>query len=136
MGLCVHQTGQKFFLHSSKIDACIVSIFGNEKLVKGVTEAKKKIKYFDNIPVIFQLVELVKKLWGFQLTPNKHGDIDKISYEQEKLIPDYDYFCDAIAPHVESGSYIEFFGDDSEAFRFLFKDNAWSKVSPKLIWPD
>jgi hypothetical protein len=135
MGYCVSLTGQKFFLHSSKIDACIANILNNEKLVKQVVEAKKRIKYFDNIPAIFQLVELVKAMWSFQLTPNKHGDVDKISYEGEKM-RDFENFLHLVAPLVESGSYLEFRGEDSEMWRYLFKDNGWAEIRPKVIWPD
>lgn len=134
MGYSVRQTEQKFFLPSNKIDACIAAILNDANRAREVASAKIRVKYFDNIPAIFQLVELVKDLWSFQLIPNKHGDIDKVEYECEKL-HDYEGFCDAVAPYVESGSYIEFRGGDGGLFRFLFKDNAWKKVVPSIVWP-
>lgn len=135
MGYCVHLSGQKFFLHSSKIDECISNILSNKKLASEIVAAKRSIKYFDNIPAIFQLVEMVNELWGFKFVPNKHGAIDKVLYELEKM-HDHDGFCNAVAPYVESGSYLEFRGEDSAMWRYLFKDNTWTKVVPKVVWPE
>lgn len=97
--------------------------------------ANTNIKYFDNIPPVFQLVELVKELWSFKLIPNKHGAIDKVEYVLEKMY-DFDGFLNAIAQYVEAGSYLEFRGEDSAQWRYVFRGNTWAEVKPQVIWPE
>lgn len=137
MGYCVHLSGQKFRIPASKIDDCLNGILNtkNKWLVDAVKDAVKHIKYFDQISPTCKLMELANCIWGFKFIPNKDNDIDKVSYELEKM-HDFDGFCNAIASCVESGSYLEFAGDDANRWRYAFRDGTWKEVRPKVIWDE
>jgi len=137
MGYCVHLSGQKFRIPANKIESCLGGMLNtdNKWLQSAVKDAKKHIKYFDHIPPLLKLIELASNIWGFKFTPSTDGEIDKISFELEKR-GDFDGFCNAVAAHVESGSYLEFTGEDSERWRYVFRDGSWKNVKPVVTWPE
>lgn len=137
MGYCVHLSGQKFRIPSNKVEECLNGILNTENkwLKDAVQDAKKHIKYFEHIPSNLKFIELVNEIWGFKFISNKDGEIGKLSYELEKM-HDFDGFCDAIVSCVESGSYLEFTGEDSDRWRYVFRDGSWKNVKPVVTWPE
>ncbi len=137
MGYNVHLESResKFRIPADKVEECLNGILDNPKYQNEVKDAKKHVKYFDYIPAQPKLIELIYNAWGFRLTPNTVNDLDKISYEWEKM-HDFDGFCNAVAPCVESGSYIQFCGEDGEKWRYAFRDGKWKEIRPVLTWPD
>jgi hypothetical protein len=128
----------KFRIPAAKVEDCLNGILDTtDKWLQGaVKDAKKHIKYFNHIPPLLKLIELVNNIWGFKLTPNKEtNDIDKVEYELEKM-HDFAGFCDAIAPYVESGSFLEFKGEDAAVWRYVFCDGTWKEVRPVITWPE
>lgn len=137
MGYCVRLSGQQFRIPASKINDCLDNILAtnNKWLTHAVNEAAKNIKYFAHIPANLKFIELVDYVWGFTFTQNKDNDIDNVSYNLENM-HDFDGFCNSIAPCVESGSYLEFTGEDSTKWRYVFRDGKWKEVRPNMIWLD
>lgn len=43
-------------------------------------------------------------------------------------------FCDFIAPYVEDNSYIEFKGEDSTFWKFLFKNNKYKELTGNIVY--
>lgn len=131
------ERASKFRIPADKVEECLNGILNstNKWLQDALKDAKKRIKYFEHLPAPVKLVELVNQVWGFNFTPNKDGDIDKISYEMEKM-HDFDGFCNAIAPCVDSGSFLEFKGEDANVWRYVFRDGKWKEVRPVITWPD
>jgi hypothetical protein len=137
MGYCVHLSEQKFRIPADKIESCLDEILciQSKYLKDAVLSAKKHVKYFEHLPPLLKFVELVNEVWGFRFTPNEAGDLDRVDYELEKM-NDFDGFCRAIAPHVESGSYLEFHGEDGEKWRYVFRNGSWKQVRPVVVWPE
>lgn len=131
------ERSSKFRIPADKVEECVNGILNtsNKWLQDSVKDAKKRIKYFEHIPPLLKLVELVNQIWGFKFVPNATNDIDKVSYELEKM-HDFDGFCNAIAPCVESGSFLEFKGEDASVWRYVFRDGKWKEVRPVITWPD
>lgn len=127
----------KFRIPADKVEGCVQSMLSTkDKWIKeSIQDAKKHIKYFEHIPPLPKLIELVYNIWGFRFTPNTENAIDKVTYELEKMHA-FEEFCGAIAPFVESGSFLEFKGEDGAAWRYVFKDGNWKEVKPKVVWPD
>ena len=138
MGYCVRLSrNTKFRIPAAKVEECLNGILNttNKWLQDSIKDAKKHIKYFEHIPPLPKLVELVNIVWGFKLTPNESKDIDKIDYELEKM-HDFDGFCNVIASCVESGSFLEFKGEDAAVWRYVFRDGSWKEVRPVITWPE
>lgn len=128
----------KFRIPADKVDACLDGILStkNKWLADAVKSAAKHIKYFEHIPSPLKFIELVNQIWGFKFTPNKdNNDLDKIDYERENM-HDLDGFCNVVASYVESGSYLEFKGEDAEVWRYVFRDGTWKNVKPVVTWPE
>jgi hypothetical protein len=95
---------------------------------------KKDLGWVDNAFVINAntLEEALKECrWD---TENIFGEnINSIDFSGEKLGDDYDIF-NAIAPYVESSSYIEMEGEDSDLWRWVFEDGECKEVFPTITW--
>lgn len=73
--------------------------------------------------------------WRYQLSRHSEGYIDGIEFCGEKYGDDEILFK-AIAPYVDSGSFIEFKGEDGAQWRWVFKDNKVKKVRAKVSWDE
>jgi len=135
MGYCVHLSEHLFRIPANQIEPCLNGILDNKYLKDEVLSAQKHVKYFGHLPSLLKLTELVNSIWGFKFTPNETGDIFKVEYELEKT-HDFDGFCNAIALSVESGSYLEFRGEDGAKWRYVFRDGNWKEIRPKVVWPE
>ena len=72
--------------------------------------------------------------WRWSIEENKTG-IVSICFEGEKLGDDAQLFR-AIAPYVESGSFIEMSGEDGELWRYQFNNGEFNEHGVTLDWED
>ena len=137
MGYCITLKKEKFKITFDNLEPCLNEILHtkNQWLKGAMLEAQKRIKYFNHLPPNIQLVELVKQLWYFSFTVDVDWNIINVDYECDKVY-DMDGFCNAMAPFVESGSFLEFKGEDGKQWRYVFRDKSWKKVEPQIIWPE
>jgi hypothetical protein len=77
-------------------------------------------------------VALVAWRWKAQ-TDDATQDVVDLEFHGEKLGDD-SYLWDAIAPFVESGSYLQMAGEDGNSWRWCFKDGGHHETTPS--WPD
>ena len=68
--------------------------------------------------------------------PNfENGNITSLEYDApDKKIGDEELWMEAIAPFVESGSYIEIIGEDGDMWRWCFTDGKFSIIRPEITW--
>jgi hypothetical protein len=53
-------------------------------------------------------------------------------YRDEWFLP----LLEAIAPYVDEDSFIEFSGEESDLWRFVFKNGKVYEISPTITWPE
>jgi len=63
------------------------------------------------------VVSVLKKL-GFEADSDAHGGLEIGGYDSK--MGDEGIFIQTLAPYIESGSYIEWQGEDNEAYRWHF----------------
>lgn len=63
------------------------------------------------------------------------GNIQEFVYIGDRLHGDYEFWS-AVAPYVETDSYIEFEGDDFERWRWVFKAGKLKVIYPTILWID
>lgn len=73
--------------------------------------------------------------WGYVSRVNNNGDIISLSYEREKA-GDEGYLFNAIAPFVRVGSYLVFYGEDGETWRWYFDGQKCRKQVGTLVFTD
>jgi hypothetical protein len=69
---------------------------------------------------------------GFDVTQNEFGDIIGLHYDNKTGCEDV--FLNACAPFVRSGSYIEFMGEDGDAWRYKFVKGVMYVQRAKIQW--
>jgi len=63
------------------------------------------------------------------------GNIINLEYDApDKKLGDECIWMDAIAPFIESGSFIEILGEDGEMWRWVFNDGKMKEIYPKISW--
>ena len=65
---------------------------------------------------------------------NPKGEIVNLEFDGEKS-GDEDILFRAIAPFVESGSFIEMRGEDGCQWRCLFHKGELHEIYPEIVWP-
>ena len=65
---------------------------------------------------------------------NPKGEIVNLEFDGEKS-GDEDILFRAIAPFVESGSFIEMRGEDGCQWRWLFHKGELHEIYPEIVWP-
>lgn len=74
--------------------------------------------------------------FGFTVTKNKAGDIDELFYEYQKFrSDDTDELLCAIAPFVETGSYVAFQGEDDSLWAYYFDNGSMEEYEGAVIFP-
>ena len=71
--------------------------------------------------------------WRWELYRDGDGTIGNIGFCGEKY-GDENVLFRAIAPFVESGSYIEMNGEDGSLWRWIFKNGTVDEVSATITW--
>lgn len=77
--------------------------------------------------------EMAMHAWRWEVHLNKQGDATSIYFEGQKHGDDAILFA-AIAPYVESGSYIEMRGEDGEMWRWVFEDKLFAEREAAIDW--
>jgi hypothetical protein len=134
MGYCAWIQKAEFSILSERIPEAFAAVMASKGCYHSPKNAVKDVKHFEHLPLLLQFTEAVKATYGFVLTPNKSGDIDKISHEWEKVHGDE--LWEALAPFVKSGSYIQWCGEDGEKWRNVFQGGKTKQVKPVLTWPE
>lgn len=73
--------------------------------------------------------------WRYSPVFDTDGNIVNLEFTGQKYGSCTALF-NVIAPFVESGSYIEMYGEDGAEWRFTFKDQKFSEVYPEVSWPE
>lgn len=135
MGYSAYVEESNFYINSERIPECLKAVMTSNGSYETPKEAAKNIKHFEHLPTLIQLIELVQVTYGFKLIPNKSGNIDKITYEWEKLRNEEEFFK-SIAPFVRGGSYVGWCGEDGAKWRHVFRGGNLKKINPIITWPE
>lgn len=96
--------------------------------------AQKELDWIDNnvIQASSDIVDIFDEL-RYEVDFNVIGDIYCIWFIGEKLGSDEIIF-NSIAQYVEDGSYIEYSGEDTDMWRYVFENGKMQEKYPTIIW--
>jgi len=138
MGYCMSQGDTKFRIKAANKAAAL-------EAVRALAKDGARMSYYNGRERRFSWVttddftlaktlEVALEAWRWPaVVDEKTGDIVGIEHHGEKLGDD-PVLWDAIAPFVESGSYIQMSGEDGNVWRWCFKDGGHYESTP--TWPD
>lgn len=118
MGYCIHQNKCKF-----------VIIYEN---------IRPMLKAYNSAPAMMHKAYSVEELfdkYAFSAEFDEDMNVVGIEFQGEKSWSEDELFS-MIAPFVESGSFVEFIGEDGSVFRYIFKDKKCRCVEAMLSWPE
>lgn len=129
MGYCISQIDAKFTIprkHHVKALSAVKKLFA--------TRFKRSYVTRDDADEWETLADAIE---SFGYTPELDSDynIVGIEHHQEKMSDEESMFK-AIAPYVDSGSYIEMYGDGGERWRWVFDDGKLEEINAILPWED
>ena len=115
-----------------KVKAVIKALHGKESI--DFDDGPSHFSWVDED--FYKLNTAIQLMQAFRWEPtiDDNGDVADINFTGEKLGDDKIFF-EAIAPFVESDSYIEMKGEDDEKWRWVFKKGKLYEISPETIWP-
>lgn len=128
MGYCIEMTDSNFIIRKENFDKALESLksiflVGNMTCKDYV--CGNIIPHFRwiNTQTVLESKSLKDALIEIRYKPkfNKSGDIMNVKFTGEKY-GDEDIFFHALAPYVESGSYIDFEGEDEATWKWLFEN--------------
>ncbi len=135
MGYCMSQNDSKFRIKASDKDLAL-------RAIKALMAEKKGAFCWVDTATVQRsrtLTDAMKE-WRWDVEEdstdafgNKDGDIVHIAFSGEKAGDDLILFK-AIAPFVESGSYIEMRGEDGAQWRWIFNDKTCVEKTAKVVW--
>lgn len=127
MGYCMSQNDSVFRIKASDKTLAL-------RAIKALMDEKKSFSWVDTATVkgCRNLVGAMKE-WRWDLDEDENGHISGIAFAGEKAGDDLTLFK-AIAPFVESGSYIEMCGEDGALWRWVFIKNTCIEKSAKVSW--
>ena len=139
MGYWINQRDTEFVIISKNFRNCLETIKNlNIKQGSGGTFYKgKHTPHFawvnnDAITEAKTLEEAFTE-WNWDVELDEEGNVSHISFTGEKS-GDYDKLFKAIAPYVESGSYIEMGGEDGGVWRWTFNNGKMFEIYSELDW--
>lgn len=131
MGYCIRQVGGKFSVKAGNFPAALSAI---QSLHGKETVKDSHGRHFswvnDKFYEVGDFVGMMQE-WRYRLKL-EGGDAVGIEFTGEKLGDDEVLFG-AIAPFVESGSYLEFLGEDGDRWRWVF-DGTLKEVHAETVW--
>jgi len=146
MGYCMNQRGSDILITTEQQKKAFKPV--RKKLLDEVDEkggggswkGGKKVEScysWVNMSEIKRAKSLIDILNAFRWTPeiDDKGDIINVNFEGEKLGDDKILF-DAIAPYVESGSYIEMIGEDDSLWRWIFKNKKCTEIGATITFEE
>ena len=123
MGYYVHITYSNAVIPAENLPAALDALRGldaRDDLKSGGSSAGDKwfswMNHFDlaNAPTVLSVLEQL----GFEVDSDGRGGLSIIGYDSKT--GDEGIFIQTLAPYIESGSYIEWQGEDNEAYRWHF----------------
>lgn len=128
MGVYLDVRGMEFFLPKEHFDAAL-------KAVKDATPIGRHVSWVrpEAVQAAGSLIEALQA-WEWEPRVDKEsGAIVGLVYEGEKA-GDEDRLFEALAPYVESGSYVECEYEGS-VMRYVFRRGKMKQVYAQLMWP-
>lgn len=89
-------------------------------------------------PELFDEMSSVREIFrefDFEVYKGADGNLDDIIFTGEKAGSEDELF-EAIAPFVEAGSSVSFYGEDGCIWQYCFDSKRCRNESPLLIWPE
>ena len=129
MGYCISQQDSQFFMREEN----------REPAFKALMEMVKSVGFKFNWPILEELKaakNLTGAMWEFLWDINSHGNVDIIDFGGEKMCEGLTYAFEAIAPFVESGSYIEMTGEDGERWKYVFENGEFREESATFVYTE
>jgi hypothetical protein len=130
MGYCMSQNESKFHIKAPNKDLAL-------RAIKAMMAEKKGVFSWVDTTTVKCCRDLVTAMgeWRWDIEEDEAGDVIGIAFSGEKAGDDLTLFK-AIAPFVESGSYIEMHGEDGARWRWVFVDKTCVEKAAKISWED
>lgn len=128
MGYCIEMRESKFAIKKENFEKALQSlkdVFVPENMTCHDYVGGKIYPHFSwvDTKAVLESTELGEALEEIRYTPtyNGNGDICDVEFTGEKY-GDEKVFFNALAPYVESGSYLCFEGEDEDTWKWIFDD--------------
>jgi len=142
MGYCMKQITTKFRILAQNKDAAVAAVLdlvNHPDRMSGWSMDQILSRHYSwvNMDELARAKTLNDALstWRWEPTSNEQGDIIDLTFDGEKL-GDEEVLFKALAPFVESGSYLEMQGEDSTRWRWYFKDGEMLLQYAEVSYPD
>ena len=96
---------------------------------------KAAIQHFPNLFDEMSSVGEIFKEFDFEVDKDAEGNLSDIIFTGEKAGNEDELF-ETIAPFVEQGSSVSFYGEDNSIWQYCFDGKQCRDESPLLIWPE
>lgn len=130
MGYCIEMTESKFTIKKGNFENALKSlkaIFVPENMKCCDYIGGKKYPHFSwvNTKTVLDSINIVEALEEIRYAPqlNQNGDICNVEFIGEKY-GDEEIFFKALAPYIETGSYLCFKGEDGDRWKWVFNDGS------------
>lgn len=126
MGYCMEQMENKFCIRKENEEKALQAL-------KELARKNKKLAWINSNTIIkANTLEDAINECGWELErDDEESDYNAIYFISEKL-GDENIFFSAIAPYVESGSYIQMVGEDGCIWRYVFENGEMKEVEAKI----
>lgn len=128
MGYCMSQNESKFHIKASDKDQAL-------RAIKALVSEKKEPFTWVDTDTVKRSRTLAAAMgeWRWDIDEDEAGNVVSITFSGEKAGDDLTLFK-AIAPFVESGSYIEMHGEDGAHWRWFFTEKTCVEKTAKVSW--
>lgn len=96
---------------------------------------KAAIQRFPDLFDEMSSVREIFKEFDFEVDKDEKGNLDDIVFTGGRAGNEDELF-EAIAPFVEAGSSVSFYGEDGSIWQYCFDGKQCRNESPLLIWPE
>lgn len=143
MGYCISQRNSKFHIAAKDVPLALKAIHNladsERKFGSGGTNASGEwVRHWSWVDQSYKTSPdfiSAMRCWLWEVDEDSIGDISDIRFGGEK-IGDEIHLFNAIAPYVESGSFIEMEGEDGVIWRWFFKDGRMEEQEGTVVFPD
>ncbi len=128
MGYCMSQNESKFHIRAADKNLAL-------RAIKALMIDKKGPFHWVDTATVKSSQNLADAMdeWRWDVEEDEAGNIVGIAFSGEKAGDDLTLFK-AIAPFVESGSYIEMRGEDGAQWRWIFNEKMCIEKTVKISW--
>ena len=81
------------------------------------------------------LAERIFNCYGYDVSIDSYGNIIDVDFCEDDMHEDEELYI-AIAPFMRDGSYLEFFGELGDIWRWVFYGGECYKITALELWPD